>query len=712
MFSNISNNLHNPARHLSRHLPAALLALGSSFAWAAIPPGPLSTTNGSPSLRANIDRAYSKLPLRFEPNYGQFNSAIKFSARGKNIAVALTTHEAVLSLRSEGPQTNLRMRLVGGNPKSRISGRDPLPGTSNYLLGNNPSKWHSKVPGYSSVLCHDVYPGIDLAYYGNDGGLEYDFVVRPGANPGAIRLAFSGQDHIEVGKNGDLRLSTKSGNVTHRLPVMYQENNGKRKQIAGRYVLCGKDQVAFEVSRYDPRRELVVDPVISFSSFLGGNGADNSNDITIDAVGNIYITGETNSSNFPTANAFQSDFKGGLFDCFVTKLTPDASSIVYSTYLGGSDNDEGHGIAVNLLGEAYIVGMTRSSSFPTMNPIQAEYRGEFEAFVAKLRSDGAGLVFSTFLGGSSADVANRVAVDVAGNAFVVGQTRSPEFPTVGALQPKFAGGVYDVFITKLSGNGERLLYSTFLGGSDEEYGLDIAVDLAGSAYVTGGTESPDFPVANPFQRKLANLSDAFAAKLSPDGASLVFSTFLGGRDNEYGFGIGVDLWQNVYVAGRTASADFPLANAIQSTAKGFDAFVTKLRSDGATLAYSTFLGGGNVDEARDIAVDFLGNAYVVGQTRSVDFPVANAVQSQFGGGITDAFAAKLPPDGSVLEFSTFLGGNSNDDGAAIALNVFGSMYLTGVTTSPDFPRVHPIQGQYSGAFNDAFVTKISPRLGL
>ena len=404
--------------------------------------------------------------------------------------------------------------------------------------------------------------------------------------------------------------------------------------------------MSFVLGSYDHSRPLVIDPVLSYSTFLGGSSNDSGNAIAVDATGNVYVTGTTSSPDFPTANALQTTGNSNG-TAFVTKLSADGSTLVYSTFLGGSGGDGANAIAVDSAGSVYITGSTKSSDFPTAQPLQAALQGSQNAFVAKLTADGSALVYSTYLGGSgSMDAGSGIAVDAAGNAYVTGSTDSPNFPTVNAFQSAANPNGLNVFVTKLKADGSGLVYSTFLSGSGlGDFGTAIAVDAAGNAYVTGFANSADFPIANAVQPVQAGfISNAFVTKLTPDGSSLVFSTFLGGFFADGGTGIAVDMAGNAYVTGFTLSPDFPTVNALQTSGS---AFAAKLTADGSALVYSTHLGGSGGKAANGIAVDAAGDAYITGYTLSADFPTVNPFQPSLASPNGNAFVLELTPDGSA-----------------------------------------------------------------
>jgi len=702
---------------------------------------------------ARVSESYGKLPLHFESNRGQTHKDVRFLSRGPGYSLYLTASEAVLVLgkpdrdtkrdphstqaspdaKAQGESVALRMSLVGAARKPLMSGLEEQPGKTNYFIGKDPAKWRTDVPTYAKVHYRGVYPGIDLVYYGNQRQLEYDFVVAPGADPKKIVLGFKGTDELEIDAQGDLVLHTPGGNIRQHKPVIYQEIDGVRREIDGRYVIKSGKRVGFRLAAYDTTRPLVIDPVvIAYSSYLGGGWSDGASGIAMDADGNAYVTGGTTSPDFPTtAGAFRSAFPGG-FDpyVFVTKLNPSGTALVYSTYLGsGSGYNFGRGIAVDAAGNAYVTGETRSSDFPTTpGAFQSAKAGPREnAFVTKLDPTGSALVYSTYLGGSTYDTGTGIAVDADGNAYVTGNAGSANFPTtLGAFQP-ILGGSLDAFVTKLNPAGSALVYSTYLGGSGQENNGGIAVDAIGNAYVTGATQSANFPTtAGAFQTTFGG-GGPFVTKLDPTGSALVYSTYLG--NSAGASAIAVDANGNAYVTGGTYSTNFPTtAGAFQTTyAGGYtgystgDAFVTKLDPTGSALVYSTYLGGSDgADSGNGIAVDADGNAHVTGTTNSTNFPTTpDAFQLTYAGGydvytFRDAFVTKLDPTGSTLVYSTYLGGNSVDSTRGIAVDAGSNIYVTGSTNSGNFPTTpgafQPIGhtgAGYSSNTYDAFIAKFS-----
>ena len=673
-------------------------------------------------------------------NHGQTNRAADFIARGLGCRLFLNSTEAVLTTKN-GLGSKLKLLNAKASPADATG---LLESKSNYFIGNNPSQWRTDIPNYSRVRYRGVYPGIDVVYYGNQRRIEYDFVVSPHSDPRQIRLAFEGAEEIAVDEQGDLLLNTGGEQLRMRAPVIYQETNGARRQISGRYILLDNNSpsptphsplptpaIGFQIADYDANAVLIIDPVLEYSTFYGGGGTDVAYGIAVDRQGSAYITGQTSSLNFPTKNAFDPALNGAS-DAFVVKLNPQGNAVVFSTYIGGRNpGDRGWAIAVDQGGNVYFTGETTSLNFPTHRAAQPNFRGGVDAFATKLSIQGNVLLYSTYLGGSFTDAAYSIALDRFDNAYITGRTDSSNFPTKNPLQGALSGQ-RDAFVSKLSPDGE-ILFSTYLGGEpaapggrDEEAGYGIALDVLQNVYVTGYTTSPNFPLVNPTQRDFGGDEDAFVTKLNSTGPAIIYSTFIGGSRLDNGRGIAVNRFGDAYITGYTLSSDFPRANALQPAyGGGGDGFVTKLNGAGA-LVYSTFLGGGggeNIGPVLDpmpgcaIAVDALGFAYVTGKTASQDFPVV--FQTQTGPiqagllGDTDAFIAKLDPAGSALVFSTYLGSTGaggdgfEERGLGIALGADGGVYVTGQILKSDFPTLGPAQNIYGGGPSDAFISKIT-----
>ena len=682
-----------------------------------------SASKTAPKAQTNILDQYGKLPLSFEANHGQTDSKVKFLSRGHGYSLFLTGSEAVIVLKKTAPKTEemkvlsgrelvkkrgggaeegtiVRMELAGANAAPRVAGAEELPGKTNYFIGNDPAKWRTNVPTYSKVQYEGVYPGVDLVYYGNQGRLEYDFVVAPGVDPNEIRLKFYGAGKLRLDKKGDLLLGAEGEEVRFEKPLVYQELAGEQKTVESSYVLASTNRIGFQLGEYDHSQPLVIDPVLSYSTYLGGSASDSGQGIAVDGSGNAYVTGSTSSTNFPTANALQSTLAGTV-NAFVTKINASGSALVYSTYLGGGNQDFSYGIAVDASGNAYVTGSTSSTNFPTANALQSTIRGSTNAFVTEINAGASALVYSTYLGGNASDAGRGIAVDASGNAYVTGDTTSSNFPTADALQPTLAGSE-NAFVTKLNPSGSALVYSTYLGGNSVDQGFGIALDTMGDAYITGLTYSPNFPTANALQPKggvSEDYDDAFVTKLNPSGSAFVYSTYLGGHTFDGGMGIAVDTSGNAYVTGYTSSVDFPTTpDALQSilsnptnAAYSLNSFVTELNPIGSALVYSTYFG---VSQGQGIAVDASGNVYFTGSAGSI--PTANALQST-NAGSQNAFVAKIasiqdttPPATTAMPS---LGPNSygwNNTSVTVALSAIDN---------PGGSGVKQIQFSLSGAEN-------------
>ena len=673
---------------------------------------------------------YSALPLGFEANQGQVDGQVKYLARGRAYTLFLTSRAAVLSLRSARagqPATAcLRLTLRGATATPVIKGEEKLPGQSHYFLGNDPGQWRTHIPTYARVRYQQVYPGVDLVYYGQQGELENDFVVAAGADPGVISWRLEGATGMQVDAAGDLVLAVGGSEVRLHRPRAYQGSGGERREVAVRYRVRGQ-QIGFALGSYDRRQTLVIDPVLSYSTYLGGSGGDLAYAIAIDSSLNAYVAGITASVDFPTASGGAQTTYAGGGDVFLSEFNPTGTGLMFSVYLGGSGVDTPSEILLDSTGNIYIVGSTLSPNFPTTaGVLQPTYGGNGDAFLTELGPSGSSLVYSTYLGGSGADYGTAMALDGAGNVFLTGSTTSRDFPTVNPLQLG-NDGASDAFVAEVNPTGTALLYSTYLGGSNADYGTAIALDGSGDVYVSGYTYSTDFPTQSAYQSSLAGGSDIFITELKPASSALVFSTFLGGSSNDRLFAMALDASANIYLTGDTQSSNFPVTpNAFQSTNHGGpgDAFVTKLAPGAAALVYSTLLGGTGTDQASALALDSSGAVYVTGLTQSSDFPLLDPLQRILGisGAGTcgststtvlcaDTFVAKLGPSGSPIS-STLLGGTGPDSGQAIAVDSSGAAYVAGSTASPNFPATaRAFQWAYAGvsSSSNAFVAKINPQ---
>ncbi|HXE76040.1 MAG TPA: SBBP repeat-containing protein [Candidatus Xenobia bacterium] len=681
---------------------------------------PLIGAENLPRVSGPRDVAHrARLPMVFEPNRGQTDVRVQFLSRGRRYVLFLTPTEAVLALAGSQPrEAVLRLKLVGANPAAILVGEEEQPGRSHYFLGNDRARWHTGIPHYSKVRIAGVYPGIDLVFYGTpENELEYDFVVSPGADPQAIVLAVEGTERTELDAAGDALLRLPAGEVRLRKPVVYQEREGARPLLAGAYRLDAHAHLHFEVGTYDRTRPLVIDPVLSYSTYWGGDHTDEVRGVAVDSSGNIYLTGLVNSSlNFPLGGPALDSTLGGQQDAFVSKLNNAGTTLIYSTYLGGSSPDSASSIAVDSSGNAYVTGITGSSDFPTtMGVVQGMPGGSADAFVTKLNSTGTALVYSTYLGGAGFDRGSGIAVDASDNAYITGSTTSTVFPTtMGAFDTSCGtdgtcnGGSNDAFVTKINAAGSALSYSTYLGGSDNDSGNAIAVDASGNAYVGGSSSSTNFP--NDVIGSPPSAPNAFLTKVNAAGSALSYSFLIGGNGGDNGIGVAVDGAGSAYLAGFTSSTDFVTSMGAFQTAcpnPCGEAFVLRMDTTGTAILYSTLLGSSGGDEqAQSIALDATGNAYLTGFTTSNNFPTMNPVQGSPGGG-TDAFVAKLSANGSSLLYSTYLGGNDSDSGTAITVDAEGTAYVGGGTLSSNFWSVGAFQGtSASPGLNEGFLSKI------
>ena len=723
-------------------------------------------------------RGVSQLPLSFERNQGQTDPRVRFLTRSGDNTLFFTASEAVFTmpapakhsapaqhtLRKRGTPSEsdkftraaLRMQMIGADPKAVTVQQQPLPGRINYFLGNDSSRWHAGVPTFGRVGFHGIYPGVDLAYYGNQQHLEYDFVVDPHADPRQIQLHFAGAQGVHVNSAGDLVVRTAGREMKWQKPMVYQQDATGKHSVVARFRLKrlpnGQPGVGFALGRYDTSRPLVIDPVLLYSTYVGGSKTGNTSylgdiatSIAVDGSGNAYVAGTAFTTDFPvTAGSYQVT-NPGIQNAFVTKVNSTGTALLYSTYIGGKTADEAYGIAVDGSGNAYLAGYASSSDFPTTPGAFQRVKNATSlyapnAFVAKLNPTGTALLYSTFLGGSASpigDAAYGIAIDLSGNAYITGSAQSTDFPTTpGAFQPAKNGtaGTTNAFVTKLNSTGTALLYSTYLGGTAGDGATGIVIDGDGDAYITGSAQSTDFPttpgVFQPQKKAPPSGDSAFVTELNPAGSALVYSTYLGGSgSSSFANGITIDNSGNAYVTGHTGSLDFPTtAGAFQRVNQGTqNAFVTKLDPIGAALLYSTYLGGSGTaqaatDNANSITVDSSGNAYVAGSTNSPDFPTTpGAFQRMKKSTLTmsNAFVTKLNPTGTALLYSTYLGGSGSASGGTgdaancIAIDGNGNAYVAGYAQSQDFPVT---QGAFQTTNHfpkvgstqaNAFVTKLT-----
>ena len=630
------------------------------------------------------------LPLFFFPNHDLADPQFRYLVQTPRLSAAFTEDSVVYRFGN----LQIREQFPGAKPDD-IEGVDQSAGQVNFFQGNSPGEWRTALPMFGGVRYRNLYPGIALVYSGSGEDLKSEFRLEPGADPARIRLRYSGSVAIEAG--GDLVIEDNGAELREKAPEVYQETAQGRIEVAARYRLIDAHTAGFELGSYDEKAPLIIDPVISYSTYLGGSNAGAITGTTVDSSGNLYVAGWTSATNFPTASPYQSSNAGNI-NAIVAKLNSTGSTLIYATYIGGSGTDQAAAIAVDSLGEAYVTGSTESSNFPLASPIRSTLGGSKTAFVLKLNSAGNGLVFSTYLGGTDYDLGNAIALDSAGDAWVAGDTQSANFPLVNPLQATF-GGSTDIFVAKLTSSG-ALNFSTFWGGSAAEHAAGVALDSAGNIYVAGGTYSTNFPVVSPLQPANAGSEDAFVLKINSTATGVIYSTYLGGSgvgSPEQANGIAADANGNAYITGVTNSSNFPVtAGALQTTYDGDqDAFITKINSTGSALVYSTYLGGSSFDWGSGIGLDPSGNVYVAGYTSSFDFPTAASVQPALDGSY-DAFIATLNTTGSVLMFSTYYGGSGADQANAIAVDANGNIFVGGQTNSTNFPLQAPLEATNAG----------------
>ncbi len=654
--------------------------------------------------------ASARVPLTFETNHGQAPEYVQYLARWNGSCIGLTGTEALFTFRDGAI---VRMQWLGANADARGEGLEPLPGRSNYFLGSDPKGWRTDIPHFARVEYRDLYPGVNLVYYGVPGKIEYDLVVAPGADPRQIRLAFPGAK-VRLTRAGELVVRAGSREIRHERPLVYQEVSGGRRRVDGRYRLSAGGRVGFEVAAYDRSRALVIDPtVVNYATYLGGMLEDQARAITVDSSGNAYVTGWTFSPNFPAtpAGVLQPSLNGVVADAFVTKFSPTGDRILFSTYLGGAGPDNAYGIALDAAGNIYVAGETGSGAFPvTTGSFQQTLRGGSgisDGFVTKLNPSGSAMIYSTYFGGVGHDFIRAIAVDAAGHAYVTGQTQSGALPVQNPLQERPAGGG-DAFFTKFTPDGSGLVYSTYFGGTGGENGLGIAVDGTGAAYVTGFTRSTNFPfTANTIQTMQGGSADVMIVKVNPAGSAIVYALALGGSGADEGNGIAIDAAGSAYVVGNTDSFAYPI------TLTGFqpivqqspDAFVTKINPAGTAMVYSGFLGGRGGDFGQGVAVDAAGNTWAIGRTDSGNFPTVEALPFPRGG--FDAFLTRINAAGDTITFSTFIGGIADEVAYGVAVDALGNAYVAGVTASMNFPATAgAAMVSPGGGMSDAFVIKI------
>jgi len=729
--------------------------------------------------RTEIVHSLLSSPMSFEANQGQTDSRVKFLSRGAGYTLFLTGDEAVLALQksaagnadlrpaamlpmpgmssAEQAQTSaagsessiLTMRLAGANRLSEISGLDETVSKSNYFIGNDPHKWRTNVARFARVRYASVYPGVDMIYYGNQRQLEYDLVVSPGADPRNIALKFTTYPHaasLRIDENGDLIAHLDGGDVRFHKPIAYQTDAQSQRKLVDVSYALKNEQVSFNLGAYDRSRQLVIDPVLQYATYLGGSDEDAAFGVATDKFGDALVIGSTRSTDFPLQGQLQTYHPGACGnqacrDVFITKFSPSLRAELYSSYYGGSGDDVGTSIVFDSMGDIFAAGWTTSADFPTKNAYQSSLKGGSDGFVFELASLGTFIEYSTYLGGSGNDQINSLVLDSNLNAYVVGYTESTDFPTTRGIRRcglTKSNTCATGFATKVNPQGTGLVYSSYLGGSNGlgDAAYADAVDPNGNLYIVGITGSPNFPITPGAydthcgtDSKCDGTFDGFVTKVNATASGLAFSTFLGGSGFDYLSGVTIYQFGSVFVSGNTASTDFPTTTgAAQTTFGGMsngcvpstqtncgDVTISKLAGKGNALEYSTYLGGsGDEYPGSSIAIDGGGNAYVTGQTSSTNFPLAGAFQGTYGGGGSDAFVTQLNATGTKFTYSSYLGGSGADFGYHVSVDPFGQLMVVGGTVSTNFPATHGAfqtqcgtDGTCNGGLSDAWVARVT-----
>lgn len=638
---------------------------------------------------------------QFYENIGQFKHAdVLYYGLVPGGRIGFGTDRIFLWMRDA--QSSVVLVFQGTNDVTP-SARGEISHNTNYFLGERGT--FTGVRGFNQVVYDNLWRGISLTYKATRLGAKYEFHIAPGADPADIRIQSEDHDALTI-ERSSLRIQKDDGAFVDEGLTAFQED----VTIEASFVLRDSDSFGFSVGSYDREKTLIIDPLI-YSTYVGGNDVDIAYSIAVDSSGNAYVTGQSDSLNFPTMSAYDDSYNENG-DIFVFKLNATGNGILYSTYIGGNGTEDGIFIVVDSFGSAYVTGTTNSLNFPTVNAYDNSHNGFEDCFALKLNATGNGLIYSTYIGGNSTDHGQGIAIDVSGNAYVTGYTNSMNFPIVNAFA-SFRSGSSDSFVLKLNRDGDQLLYSTYVGGTDYDRGASIVVDANYSVYVTGWTRSSDFPRVSAYDNSHNGNDDIFVFKLSAAGNDLIYSTFVGGTAFDQGFSIGLDPSYNAYVTGFTGSSNFPTVNAYDDSYNGNgDAFVFKLNTTGSGLLYSTFVGGSvndneshtAYDHGVSIAVDTIGNAYVAGYTYSFDFPTVNAYDPTYNGE-GDCFVFKLNTEGNGLLYSTYVGGSEGEIAAGITIDSEGKVYVAGHTRSSDFPTVNAYDDSYNGN-EDGFVFKL------
>jgi hypothetical protein len=697
---------------------------------------------------------FGRLPLTFEANQGQAAGQVKFLSRGHGYTTFLTAGGMVLNLRAsrvepdsnagnsqgsssqQSANTSLQFRLIGANNNPQVVGEDPLPGRVNYFIGKDPSKWYRNLPTYAKVRYKNVYPGIDLIYYGNHQQLEYDFAVSSGADPNQIQFEIKGANQISLDEQGNLVLAVNGGKLHFQSPIVYQESNGKRVPVSGGYAMKDSSHIGFALANFDAGKPLVIDPVLEYSTYLGGGGADYPFGVAVDNSGNVYVAGYTDSANFPLASL--GSLPTNTWHVFVAKLDSTGSNLIYADYLGGNSDDLAVGLVLDSANEVYVTGATQSSNFPVVNAYQSQQPGPYTGFLTRISADGSALLYSTYLGGNVYDQPSGIAIDGSGEVLVAGYTQSLNFPVANAYQETAQAnqsgnyGTYG-FLSKFSADDSSLVYSTYFAGNtnveqgDSPYNTinTIATDAGGNAYVAGTTNTYNFPISSgAFLTTNTTPQDdsvGFVSKLNSAGGLDYSTYFYASSGNPVSIAaIAVDNSGSAYITGNANSdGTFPLTSTTicdpgtYGAACGY-AFLSKFNATGSALTYSTFLGPNNYATPQAIALDTNDDAYVLASSSSSSFAEVDGIEAYDND--DDVLLVEISPAGTAQTFATFIGGIFNDEPAGIAVDSNGNMYIAGSTDSDDFPTTEGAFQTVTGGNTDAFIAKIgtapSPAMSL
>ena len=679
-----------------------------------------------PAVPPAVRSMLSDLPAGYDANEGQFDPSVRFVTHGGGVVAWLRDGEVVLVLGTDDPGTAassprphpatksvgvVRMRF-GGAVSPRGTSR--LEGVSNWVVGDDPTRWRSGVASFREARYEAVAPGVDLVWHGTRRALEYDLLVAPGADPSAFAMQIDGAASIAVdAASGELVVRTEQGGeLRHSRPKCVQIIDGQERSPASRFVVEGA-RVRFEVPQYDRTRELVIDPQLDLSTYLGGStGQETAWAIATGPTGDLYVAGTTSSFNFPVLGAYQAS-KNGFFgsDAFVTRLKGDGTGLSFSTYFGGGSSETADGVAVDGTGALVFCGYSNSNNIPRASAAQNNYGGgSHDGFVTKLTSNGGTLTFSTYLGGSGDDYLWGIAQDSIGGVYVAGETASSNLPATSARQAVFGGGSWDGLVGKYTATG-TLSYLTYHGGSGNDGAYAITVDGSGQAVIGGyTTTTTGFPLANAFQGSSNLGQEGFLAKYNSQGRALVYGTYFGGGGTDAVYAVSLEASGAPLISGSTSSTDFPTLAGYQSSygGGGTDAFVARFHANGSPLLYSTLLGGVNGDIAYSVQADKSGGFFVVGLTGSGNFPIVNGLQTVYGGGNADAFVVRFASTGAAPAYSTFFGGNGEDDAYGSAIDVNGNIVITGITYSSNLTTKLAYQASNAGGSGDAFVTRIAP----